>query len=420
MKVIFSHEEQFREIHPSYEDFAILTRRITNVLNEEQAGNWQLVNIDNQFNQLDTNLIEMMEHQLIPYKILANIYEAKPLSKITSKSLLSMENQLGMVSTFENTLIMFPDYQVAVTMAFNYSQGNSWPDYFFFSTSPQAALFFLEEINEKLRELLMQSVTYLVDTDQGVQRRKYSEQAVVPREEVLLENQIKQDIFRSIDEFFKEDGLFFKEYGLPYKRGILLYGSPGNGKTTLVKSITGSTKAPVVYWQITEFTGSHSIQEVFGIVSRLAPAILVIEDIDSMPEYTRSVFLNTLDGTQSREGLFIIGTTNYPQKIDPALINRAGRFDRAYEIPSPPQQVRENYLRKLDIKKILLDHVLVDIAKRSKGLSVSQLNELYMSIALNWHYDGKLEYETRIDELIKQNKRTIKNDWEEDNHSIGF
>ncbi|MER2261781.1 MAG: AAA family ATPase [Psychrobacillus sp.] len=420
MKVLFSHEEQFRKIHPSYEDFAILTRRITHLLNEEHAGNWQLVNIDNQFNQLDTSLIEMMEHQLIAYKVLANIYEAKPVSKIISKSLLTMENQLEIVNTFENTLIMFPDYQVAITMAFNYSQGNSWPEYLFFSTSPQAALFFLEEIDEKLRELLMQSITFLVDTEHGVQRRKYSEQAVVPREEVLLENHIKQDIFRSIDEFFKEDGQFFKEYGLPYKRGILLYGSPGNGKTTLVKSITGSTNAPVVYWQITEFTGSHSIQEVFGIVSRLAPAILVIEDIDSMPEYTRSIFLNTLDGTQSREGLFIIGTTNYPQKIDPALINRAGRFDRAYEIPSPPQQVRENYLRKLDKQKIFMDHVLIDIAKRSKGLSVSQLNELYMSIALNWHYDGKLEYETRIDELIKQNKRTIKNDWEEDNQSIGF
>ncbi|WP_370455713.1 ATP-binding protein [Psychrobacillus sp. AK 1817] len=176
----------------------------------------------------------------------------------------------------------------------------------------------------------------------------------------------------------------------------------------------------MVYWQITEFTGSHSIQEVFGIVTRLAPAILVIEDIDSMPEYTRSVFLNTLDGTQSREGLFIIGTTNYPQKIDPALINRAGRFDRAYEIPSPPQKVRENYLRKVDKKKIFTEEVLTDIAKRSKGLSVSQLNELYMSIALNWHYDGELGYEKRINELIQQNKRTLKNDWEEDDHSIGF
>ena len=179
MKVLFSHEEQFREIHPSYEDFAILTRRITRLLNEEHAGNWQLVNIDNQFNQLDTSLIEMMEHQLIAYKVLANIYEAKPVSKIISKSLLTMENQLEIVNTFENTLIMFPDYQVAINMAFNYSQGNSGPEYLFFSTSPQAALFFLEEIDEKLRELLMQSITFLVDTEHGVQRRKYSEQAVV-------------------------------------------------------------------------------------------------------------------------------------------------------------------------------------------------------------------------------------------------
>ncbi|MEK4245955.1 ATP-binding protein [Psychrobacillus sp. FSL K6-2684] len=420
MKVLFSNEEQFRELHPNYEDFAILTRRVIKLLNENYEDNWQLVDIGDHIIQLDNSLIEMMENELIQYKILGNIYEAKPLSKIASKSSLSMESKLEVVSTFENTVILFPEYQVAVTMAFNFSGGNAWPEYFFFSTSAEGALYFLEEINEKLRELLMQSVTYLVDTEHGVQRRKYGEQAAVQREEVLLENHIKQDIFRSIDEFFNEDGHFFKEYGLPYKRGILLYGSPGNGKTTLVKSITGSTKAPVVYWQITEFTGSHSIQEVFGIVTRLAPAILVIEDIDSMPEYTRSVFLNTLDGTQSREGLFIIGTTNYPQKIDPALINRAGRFDRAYEIPSPPQKVRENYLRKVDKKKIFTEEVLTDIAKRSKGLSVSQLNELYMSIALNWHYDGELGYEKRINELIQQNKRTLKNDWEEDDHSIGF
>ncbi len=420
MKVLFSNEEQFRELHPNYEDFAILIRRVIKLLNENYEDNWQLVDIGDHIIQLDNSLIEMMENELIQYKILGNIYEAKPLSKIASKSSLSMESKLEVVSTFENTVILFPEYQVAVTMAFNFSGGNAWPEYFFFSTSAEGALYFLEEINEKLRELLMQSVTYLVDTEHGVQRRKYGEQAAVQREEVLLENHIKQDIFRSIDEFFNEDGHFFKEYGLPYKRGILLYGSPGNGKTTLVKSITGSTKAPVVYWQITEFTGSHSIQEVFGIVTRLAPAILVIEDIDSMPEYTRSVFLNTLDGTQSREGLFIIGTTNYPQKIDPALINRAGRFDRAYEIPSPPQKVRENYLRKVDKKKIFTEEVLTDIAKRSKGLSVSQLNELYMSIALNWHYDGELGYEKRINELIQQNKRTLKNDWEEDDHSIGF
>jgi SpoVK/Ycf46/Vps4 family AAA+-type ATPase len=56
--------------------------------------------------------------------------------------------------------------------------------------------------------------------------------------------------------------------------------------------------------------------------------VLVIEDIDSMPEGVRSYFLNTLDGVTSKEGIFLIGTTNYPEKIDPGLMNRGGRFDR--------------------------------------------------------------------------------------------
>ncbi|MEI4771406.1 ATP-binding protein [Psychrobacillus sp. FJAT-51614] len=419
-KTLFSHHEDFRTTLPNYEDFALVSKRIIWALNERKQGDWKNISIGETITQLDANLLDMMEKNLLTYETLGYIFETQPLGKIVSKSSLNVGTGLEITETFENKLIYFPEYDVGMTLSFNYSSSHSWPEYRFFSLSAEKALIFLNEINEKLRQLLMQSITYLVDTENGVQRRNYGEQAVVNREDVLLADSIKQDIFRSIDEFFKQDGQFFKEYGLPYKRGILLYGSPGNGKTTLVKSITGSTKAPVVYWQITEFTGSHSIQEVFGIVTRLAPAILVIEDIDSMPEYTRSVFLNTLDGVQSREGLFIIGTTNYPEKIDPALINRAGRFDRAYEIPSPSDKVREHYLRKLDIKHIFTDEQFTDMARRSKGLSVSQLNELYMSVALNWHYDGKLAYEERIEELLKQNKRSMKKEWENDEHSIGF
>ena len=139
-----------------------------------------------------------------------------------------------------------------------------------------------------------------------------------------------------------------------------------------------------------------------------------------MPEYTRSVFLNTLDGTQAREGLFVIGTTNYPEKIDPALINRAGRFDRAYEIPSPSQRLRKTYLQKLDINHIFTEAQLSDMASRTKGLSISQLNELYMSSALNWHYDGDSAYEKRIEELLQQNKRADRNNWQEADSFIGF
>src|SRR5699024_3728562 len=87
----------------------------------------------------------------------------------------------------------------------------------------------------------------------------------------------------------------------------------------------------------------YSIDEVFEMANKMAPVILIVEDIDSMPTESRSVFLNALDGATTKEGIFIIGTTNYPEKIDPALINRAGRFDRAYEIKQPNTVMRKLY-----------------------------------------------------------------------------
>ena len=79
---------------------------------------------------------------------------------------------------------------------------------------------------------------------------------------------------------------------------------------------------PYAYWQITEYTNSDSITTVFNSVNRLSPMILVIEDIDSMPSGVRSYFLNTLDGATSKEGIFLIGTTNYPEKIDASSLKR--------------------------------------------------------------------------------------------------
>lgn len=419
--ILFPHTAELQKDLPHYSAFSIVSDRIFAVLNERSSGQWKQIDISDAITQLSTHLLDMMENGQLPFETLSYIYEAKPLGKITNASDSIHKGHLKIQETFENRLIYFPDHDVALAqISFFTSSENSWPEFHCFAKSIGDAFAFLEHANEMLRQALMNNITFLVDTEDGVKRRNYGEMAIVARDEVMLEQKVKMNIFRSIDEFFRDGGQFFKEYGVPYKRGILLYGAPGNGKTTLVKSITGSTNAPVVYWQITEYTNSYTVQEVFGIVSRLAPAILVIEDIDSMPEFTRSVFLNTLDGTQSREGLFIIGTTNYPEKIDPALINRAGRFDRAYEIPAPDQSLRKSYLAKLDIKSIFTDIQLDHMAELTKGLSISQLNELYMSSALNWHYEGDSGYQNSIRELQKQNKRTQQNEWAEQDATIGF
>lgn len=419
--ILFPNTIEVQEVLPYYAAFSIVSEKIFSILNDRSNGQWKQIDISEPVIQLSTHLLDMMENGHLPYDTLSYIYEAKPLGKITNVSDANDKGHIKIQETFENRLIYFPGYDVALAqIPFFTSSENSWPEFQCFAKSVEDAFSFLEHANEMVRQALMNNITFLVDTEEGVKRRNYGEMAIVSRADVMLEQKVKTDIFRSIDEFFKDGGQFFKEYGVPYKRGILLYGAPGNGKTTLVKSITGSTNAPVIYWQITEYTNSYTIQEVFGIVSRLAPAIMVIEDIDSMPEFTRSVFLNTLDGTQSREGLFIIGTTNYPEKIDPALINRAGRFDRAYEIPSPNKELRKSYLEKLDVKSIFTDSQLEHMAELSKGLSISQMNELYMSSALNWHYEGDSNYENSIRELQKQNKRTQQNDWVEQDTTIGF
>lgn len=406
---------------PNYAEYASFFKRITHILNERIETTWRPLKLVLNNSQFDQHIIELMHKDLLKFEVLTYLYEAEPTYNLEPLSWLQQDDALHEFITFDNKLIYYPDYEVAIAPATLFCE-DSWreEEICYFAPSSKHMKKFIDGVNKQLRNVLMSQVSYLVDTDDGLRRSNLGEYSDISREDVFLDEQLKRNIFRSIDEFFKDDGQFYKHYNIPYKRGILLYGSPGNGKTTLVKSITGSVDAPVVYWQITEHTDSESIQEVFRLVSSLSPTILVIEDIESMPEYARSVFLNALDGAQSRHGVFVIGTTNYPERIDPALINRAGRFDRAYEIKNPNKEMRLHYLQKLDQQHIFTEEQLEHAAKLSKKLSMSQLNEFYISVALNWHYDQELNYEEVITDLQKQRKNTERNEWEEDEHTIGF
>lgn len=407
-KALINFNEINRKYMPFYYDYAIAIDTLRKQLFEITNKQYTLYTSDVGLDDLDSAINQLLKEKSDDIEIIAAVYD-----HVSSKNIdYSDEAGYSIVPNENNNLLYSKKHDVAFVNMQIYQSHMDYPHQFIFAEKDENIISFITDIMASQRDFMLNGITLLTDTEDGLERTKENITAQIQREDVLLAADIKRDIFRAIDEFFIDGGTFFKTYNIPYKRGILLYGNPGNGKTTLVKSIAGSTNAPVVYWQITEYTSSYSISEVFQTAKRFAPVILIIEDIDSMPHEARSVFLNALDGATSKDGIFLIGTTNYPEKIDPALINRAGRFDRAYEIKQPDETLRYNYLVKKNVSQFIDEDTTLVLAKKTKGLSISQLNELYMSIALEWHYEKTVDIDKIINDLLENHRKTMKNDWE--------
>ncbi len=153
-----------------------------------------------------------------------------------------------------------------------------------------------------------------------------------------------------------------KEYGVKAGGGVLLYGPPGCGKTYIAKAIAGESKANLIVASIPEVRGvwvgtsERNIHNLFELARHSAPAILFIDEIDALGG-TRgdassgvyrqevNVFLTELNGLSSyNENILVIGATNAPWLLDPAL-KRSGRFDQLIYIPPPDKRARIDLFR---------------------------------------------------------------------------
>jgi ATP-dependent 26S proteasome regulatory subunit len=218
----------------------------------------------------------------------------------------------------------------------------------------------------------------LVRTSQG----RGVEGAALDWSTLVLEPKLASDVRTTVEAFAKGESLY-QSAGIPWRRGMLLHGPPGNGKTMLCRAIFGQLKWPVITVTPSGNDEADDLRSWLDQAHDLSPSIVVFEDLDSLitPRLPLSAFLNTVDGFDARNGVLLIATTNHPEKLDAAISARPSRFDRVFHIAPPEAPERERYLGQLYGARLAPPRVRT-LARDTAGFSMAFLKELFLHSVL--------------------------------------
>ncbi|KAI4945268.1 hypothetical protein J4E86_009155 [Alternaria arbusti] len=218
---------------------------------------------------------------------------------------------------------------------------------------------------------------------------------------VILDEDMKKALIADVENFF--DGRqTYEDLKVPWKRGVIYYGPPGNGKTISIKAMMHSLyqrgkegdsrlAVPTLYVRtLTSFGGpEYSLAQIFGKAREQAPCYLVFEDLDSIvSDHVRSYFLNEVDGLKSNDGILMVGSTNHLDRLDPGIAKRPSRFDRKYYFPNPDYDQRMQYAKfwqgKLKDNKDLdfPDELCAKIAEITPKFSFAYMQEAFVASLL--------------------------------------
>jgi len=217
-------------------------------------------------------------------------------------------------------------------------------------------------------------------------------------EDVCGANEAKEEL-QEIVEYLK-DPTKFTRLGGKLPKGVLLTGPPGTGKTLLAKCIAGEAGVPFFHAAGSDFeemyvgVGARRVRDLFDAAKKARPCIVFIDEIDAIGstralkeqqalKMTLNQLLVELDGFRDTEGVIIIGATNFPDVLDPALV-RPGRFDRNIVVPLPDLHDRTEIL-KLYLNKVPHEDNVkaVDIARGTPGASGADLSNIVNVAALH-------------------------------------
>jgi transitional endoplasmic reticulum ATPase len=220
-------------------------------------------------------------------------------------------------------------------------------------------------------------------------------------ESVILDGDMKKALVSDVENFFDSQKTY-KDLKVPWKRGVIYYGPPGNGKTISIKAmmhslyqrgVDGDSRlaVPTLYVRSLSSYGGpeYALSQIFGKARQEAPCYLVFEDLDSIvSDNVRSYFLNEVDGLKSNDGILMVGSTNHLDRLDPGIAKRPSRFDRKYYFPNPSYEQRVQYAKfwqgKLEDNKDLdfPDELCGKIAEITPKFSFAYMQEAFVATLL--------------------------------------
>lgn len=189
------------------------------------------------------------------------------------------------------------------------------------------------------------------------------------------------DIILDQIELFWTKEEIYKKHGFVHKRGILLYGEPGCGKTSIIRLLANQIiERGGIVFSIDDFELASQAVTAFRKVEKTRPILTIQEDIEGLfdgsagNDQVKSA-LSFLDGQDQVDNIVHIATTNQPEKIADRFIRRPGRFDLVIGIKKPLPETREAYLRHVT-NNTIPEEKLKEIVLKSEGFPMSYLREI--------------------------------------------